>query len=269
MRHIPHSTDAPDADWIRRADIVTQLLEDADDEDARAKIIDDEAKVYRELRDWLLQKSHGRCWFSDAKELFSHYDVEHFRPKKKARDEDGEACPGYWWLAFDWRNLRICGNVGNRKKGTYFPLKGGCARATADCRCIDDEEPRLLDPADPEDPGLIDFDEEGRIRPSAAAARDWDKERVEVSVKRYRLDYEPLEQERRRIWGDCRRKIDECDEAITMVQQHDSPAARTKVKHLMAALRGMCSERAPLSRVARSCLLACGFPWATQLVSSN
>jgi len=127
----------------------------------------------------------------------------------------------------------------------------------------------LLDPADPQDPGLIDFDEEGRIRPSAAATTDWEKERVEVSVTRYGLDYGPLEDERRKIWAECHLKIDECEEALTNSQQHGSPAARQKVKDLMKTLRGMCAETAPLSRVARSCLLASGLAWATGLVSSN
>jgi hypothetical protein len=41
-------------------------------------------------------------------------------------------------LAFDWQNFRVCGNVGNRKKGTYFPLRPGCARvaAHADVRLV-------------------------------------------------------------------------------------------------------------------------------------
>lgn len=268
MRYVANDT-PPDARWLERARVVLDRLAAADDDDARASIIDREADLYRELRSWLLDKSHGKCWFSEAKELFSHFEVEHFRPKKKAREADGPTCPGYWWLAFDWHNFRICGNVGNRKKGTYFPLKGGCRRATAANRCLDDELPSLLDPSDSADPGLIDFDEEGRIRPSAAAATDWDKERVRVSVERYRLDFEPLEQDRRRIWTECRMKIDDCTEALTNAQQNDSEASRTKAKGIMTELRKLCAENAPLSRVARSCLLASGLPWATQLVSSN
>lgn len=268
MRFVRHDQ-PPSPDWPERAAALLARLEAAADDDARAKLIDDEADLYKELRDWLLEKSHGKCWFSEAKDLFSHWHVEHYRPKKKARDEDGPACPGYWWLAFDWKNLRICGGVGNTKKGTYFPLRPSCARATAATRLIDDEEPTLLDPADPHDPGLIDFDEEGGIRPSPAAASDWDKERVEVSAKRYKLDHGPLEQERKRIWTECRCKLDECEQAITNYQQHQSAAGRIKAKALMGELRRLCAEESPLSRVARSCLLASGKEWASQLVESN
>lgn len=268
MRYIPHGSQPPQA-WLNSAAALLQRLENAGSDAARATIIDDESQLYKDLRDWLLEKSHGKCWFSEAKDLFSHWDVEHYRPKKKARDEDGPACPGYWWLAFDWRNLRICGNVGNRKKGTYFPLQPGCTRATATGRLIDDEVPTLLDPADPHDPGLIDFDEEGAIRPSPAATSDWDKERVRVSNERYKLNYEPLEQERKRVWTECRSKLDECDQAITNFQQHKSAAGRTKATSLMAELRKLCAAESPLSRVARSCLLASGKSWASQLVASN
>lgn len=269
MRYIPNSIPPANGDWLGRAQAVLDRLNAAADDDARADIIDEQAALYRELRDWLLEKSHGKCWFSEAKELFSHFDVEHYRPKKKARDGDGGDCTGYWWLAFDWRNFRICGNVGNRKKGTFFPLKTGCTRATADRRCLDDEQPSLLDPSDAADPGLIDFDEEGRIRPSAAAITDWEKERVRISVERYRLDYEPLEDERKKIWYECAEKLRDCNEALANAQQQNSEASRAKVKVIMAELRKMCAEAAPLSRVARNCLLASGVAWATQLVSSN
>jgi len=89
------------------------------------------------LKDWLLKFSNGKCWFSEAKDTFSHMDVEHFRPKKSAKDLNGVEREGYWWLTFDWHNYRICGNVGNRKKGTFFPLSPGCTPATCNTRQLD------------------------------------------------------------------------------------------------------------------------------------
>ena len=50
-------------------------------------------------------------------------DVEHFRPKLEVKELYKEQNrEGYWWLAFDYHNFRVCGNVGNRKKGGWFPL---------------------------------------------------------------------------------------------------------------------------------------------------
>jgi hypothetical protein len=88
----------------------------------RNEVINRNGSHWGALKDWLLALSHGKCWFSDTKDLFSHYEVEHFRPKKIAKDLDGIDRDGYWWLAFDYSNFRICGNVGNRKKGGWFPL---------------------------------------------------------------------------------------------------------------------------------------------------
>jgi hypothetical protein len=105
------------------------------------------------------------------------------------------------------------------------------------------EEPYLLDPADPEYPGLIDCDEERRSRPSVCTVTDRDKQRVELSYHRYRLDYEPLDQERQRVWDECRRKIHDCHEALANVRENESPAARAKVKHVMADSRSMCREQ--------------------------
>src|SRR5688572_23209318 len=117
MRHISLRTRTPDAGWVERADALADQLRNAADATARYEIIDRNRAFWGELKQWLLGLSHGKCWFSEAKDCFNHWDVEHYRPKTSAKDGDGTAYDGYWWLAFDWRNFRICGNAGNRKKG--------------------------------------------------------------------------------------------------------------------------------------------------------
>lgn len=125
-----------------------------------------------ELQQVLLALSRQKCWCSEAKDCFSHWDVEHYRPKKSAKDADGTAHEGYWWLAFAWHNCRICGNAGNRKNGTFFPLRPGCARVSAygDIRY---EDAQLLDPIDEDDPGLLSFNLEGRAIPAAHLTDAW------------------------------------------------------------------------------------------------
>jgi len=86
----------------------------------RNNLIDSKSAHWGKLKLWLKVLSHGKCWFSEVRELYSHYDVEHFRPKKEAKAMDGTVRDGYWWLAFDYTNYRLCGNVGNRKKGGWF-----------------------------------------------------------------------------------------------------------------------------------------------------
>jgi hypothetical protein len=165
MRHIVHRHAPDDAAWIAKATQILAQLGAAPDAATRNAIIKTNKAVCGEIKQWLLSLSHQKCWFSEAKDCFSHWDVEHYRPKKSARDADGTEHEGYWWLAFDWHNLRICGNVGNRKKSTYFPLRVGCPRCAphGDLR---HEDPQLLDPVDPEDPALISFNLEGRAIPA-------------------------------------------------------------------------------------------------------
>ncbi len=87
---------------------------------------------------------------------------EHFRPKKEAKALDGTIRDGYWWLAFDYMNFRVCGNVGNRKKGGWFPLQDGSLRSSYEKRCEESETGYLLDPIDIDDVKLLAFDEEGK-----------------------------------------------------------------------------------------------------------
>lgn len=95
-------------------------LEAAGGREERNVLIDKNKPHWDALKPWLLALSGGKCWFSEVRELYSHYDVEHFRPKKAAKALNGVNRDGYWWLAFDYMNLRLCGNVGNRKKGAGF-----------------------------------------------------------------------------------------------------------------------------------------------------
>jgi hypothetical protein len=52
--------------------------------------------------------------FSEVRQPYAHDDVDHFRAKKEAKTEGQAARDGYWWLALDYMNFRLCANVGNR-----------------------------------------------------------------------------------------------------------------------------------------------------------
>lgn len=109
--------------WVAKSEqLVTELaaLDSAGKREERNALIDSNSGHWGALKDWLLALSAGKCWFSEVRELYSHYDVEHFRPKKEAKALDASVRDGYWWLAFDYMNFRACGNVGNRKKVAGF-----------------------------------------------------------------------------------------------------------------------------------------------------
>ena len=70
-------------EWLSKAEDLLQQMEAAADDDARKKIIDDNSVTWGEMKEWLLKKlSYNKCWFSEARDCFNHWDVEHFRPEE-------------------------------------------------------------------------------------------------------------------------------------------------------------------------------------------
>lgn len=258
MRHIPLDQQTPDPAWLGRGQALVEQLKAASDATARNLIIDNNRAFWGELKPWLLALSHQKCWFSEAKDCFSHWDVEHYRPKKTAHDADGTQHEGYWWLAFDWRNLRICGNAGNRKKGTFFPLRDGSARV-AETGDIRNEDPQLLDPADPDDPNLLTFDVEGKAKPTAGLSDQWEKDRVMYSIKRYNLDFPPLMDKRKALWAECWNRIRKYFDELTKYHADKTNAvAREAFKEAARDVRELMREEQECSAVARACILGTG-----------
>ncbi|MCT0247377.1 hypothetical protein [Synechococcus sp. CS-205] len=184
--------------------------------------------------------------------------MEHYRPKKSAKDLDGTSHEGYWWLAFAWENYRICGNAGNRKKSTFFPLRNGCARVgeNGDIRY---EVPMLLDPVDEDDPVLLFFDIEGHAIPAPHINNDWERSRVEYSVERYNLDFPPLMDKRKTVWAECWNRVQEYRRELCMCEKDPTNAvACDRVKQAAKRIRVMMREEQELSAVARACVQSTG-----------
>lgn len=115
---------------------------------------------------------HGKCAFcEDFIRASQHGDIEHFRPKgaivdlatnKKLKSRGTEQPhPGYYWLAYDWRNLlpacQLCNQPSTEPEGkpigkrNYFPLADEAKRAQKKGE-ENAEEPLLINPVmeDPE-----------------------------------------------------------------------------------------------------------------------
>ncbi len=255
--------------WLTKSNqFVNDLatLEAAGKHDERNALIDANSTHWGALKDWLLALSGGKCWFSEVRELYSHYDVEHFRPKKEAKALDGSKRDGYWWLAFDYMNFRVCGNVGNRKKGGWFPLHQGSLVSTYTAQCEESESQYLLDPIDDEDVSLIAFDEEGKVIPVPNAS-GWQKARVQETVKRLKLnEHAPLAEERRKVWQKVDGLIEDFHKAKARCAAGNNPAAKEKLKAVRDGIREMTNPAAELSSVARWCLLLRNDPQLSRLV---
>jgi uncharacterized protein (TIGR02646 family) len=267
MRFIDLTGKVPDRIWQEKAQALSGQLDAAPTKKDREKIIKDNSAVWGELKPWLAQFSCQKCWFSESRDSFSHIDIEHYRPEGVAKGLGGSKREGYWWLTFDWRNFRICGNVGNRKKGGFFPLRDGTHVATAANRNTDDEFPYLLDPTCPDDPILLTFDENGDVKPLTGLS-EWDTARVNESIKRYKLrDHEPLMEARRDVWSKCNRLVNYCQNLMEDNLKYPTATKRQAIRDQMLRLKEMVSFSAEFSSAASECLRNRPEPWAQRIAA--
>ncbi len=157
MRYINlHDLVIPE-DWLTKANALSNQLAIAASDEERSTILE-KNPIWQELFVPLSNLTKGKCWYSEAKDIMSDKDVDHFRPKNEARNHiNGELRNGYWWLAYDWENYRFSSIYSNRRrkdkfdpgrnaggKWSYFPLFDGSPIATTKTR-IKDEDIILLD----------------------------------------------------------------------------------------------------------------------------
>lgn len=262
---LPTDADLPDKirwstkdwnDWIDKSNELVEKLaafDAASEREKRNDLIEKNGGHWGKLKPWLLHLSHGKCWFTEARDIASHLDVEHFRPKKAARNIKGPERDGYWWLAFDYMNFRIAGSVPNRKKGAWFPLRYGSRRSTYNRRCEGDEVAHFLDPTNAYDVSLIAFDEEGKAIPTPGISR-WDHVRARRTIERLKLtEHQALAEERRKVWQRANGLINAYQQARRNIES--CAADRQRVKSSLSELRRMTREEAELSSVAKWCIL--------------
>lgn len=258
------------ADWeawlIESERLISELakLNTAGKLKERNELIDKHSGHWGKLKPWLLALSGGKCWFTEARDIASHLDVEHFRPKKAARNAKGPERDGYWWLAFDYMNFRIAGTVPNRKKGAWFPLRHGSPCSTYVSRCEGDEIPHFLDPTNAHDVTLLAFDEEGKAVPAPGIPR-WDYVRVWRTVDRLKLsEHQALAEERRKVWQNTTKLINKYLQALTKART--SAAAREQVKTAARDILCLTKPETELSAVAKWCVRLRNDPQLSRLV---
>src|SRR5262249_38675962 len=109
---------ALDAEWIdliERATTERRRLINNFENDKELKI---NAALYSRYKDFLIRLFNGKCAYCESKFTVSQPgDVEHFRPKGRVVDDNFKPIrvqhptkgeiehPGYYWLAYEWKNL--------------------------------------------------------------------------------------------------------------------------------------------------------------------
>lgn len=277
MRYIPiHDLELPDG-WQEKADRLNEDLKNATDDRERAEIME-KNPIWRDLFVPMSKLSYGKCWYSEARDLMSDRDIDHFRPKNEARNYDGiprASTEGYWWLAYDYENYRFSSTYSNQRrrdkfvdehkvggKWCYFPLFEGSIVATTK-RSRRDEDIMLLDPCDEDDPGLLTFDNRGDAIPDKdAVLNEKEKLRVKTSITLYHLDHEPLREEREKVWDLCQRLINQMRNLAN--EDDQSISDRQSIRNLKNQIRDLGRKDAELSSVAIACCVHNGLAFLTE-----
>jgi hypothetical protein len=248
------------AGWQERAD---QALNDLRDEivhaEAAARVAGDDPaaarkaaitagldkparrKLWRDLGVNLAALTREKCWYSESRNPTADKNVDHFRPKNRV-DED-PAHEGYWWLAFTWRNFRYSSQWCNQRRvddvnGTSggkwdrFPLCSNSFRARQEGDDIEQEDPELLDPIDPNDWKLLTFRADGHPTPVKPAGTR-DHQRAAASISVYHLHCKPLVDDRRAVAGAVQRLVQELEQLRPKI---DDRAVRAVYKAREVAL---------------------------------
>ena len=171
------------------------------------------------VREKLVEMHNGRCCYCERiRDKSRESDIEHFRPKTEVSDKTPPK-PGYWWLAYDWKNLLFsCKTCNEQYKKTQFPICGTRARNLDDD--LEGEAASLLNPASDNPEQVIGFDH------SVVPGEVWlygvgeESERGSTTVTVCGLNRPRLLKER----GDARRELVQI--ARTMIVALENPGAQ-------------------------------------------
>jgi len=192
-------------------------------------------QIWRDLDAALAALSNGKCWYSESRNPTADKNVDHFRPKSRVHDDPSHE--GYWWLTFSWRNYRYSSQWCNQRRvddggGTSggkwdrFPLCPGSIRARLETDDIDQENPELLDPVDPDDWRLLTYRPDGHPIPTKPAGT-LEHRRATTSIDVYHLHCKALVDDRRIVAGSVQRLVQDLQ---TLRPRIDDPKVRAVYK---------------------------------------
>lgn len=259
-------------DWKNRALEITRDILSAVTLEEKHILIDRHKDHWRndELIKFLSDISFEKCWYTETKFGGDYQEVEHFRPKKGTKNLDGKAHDshsGYYWLAFDLSNYRLCKSRPNRKKGTYFPIINERCRAATESEPWQDEIPFFLDPLNPSDVLLLSFDDTGKPVPEELIGGD-DLERVNFTIEKFFLDERVLNTRRQQKWVTTRNLYYSYLNALKDANTTKSIAKRQLADSELKKLQELLSRDAEFSSVAKASLIKTGDIMAMKIACS-
>jgi hypothetical protein len=218
-------------------------------------------KIYTRRKDDLIAGYLGKCVYCEGKfGLVAYGDLDHYRPKQQIKQGAGKVVqitirgheiphPGYFWLAYDYRNLLpTCDRCNRTAKGSLFPVIG--EHAFIPGREVD-EKPVIFHPSDEDPEPHFTFD------PSTGILGGVD-ERASKFLELFRLNLNEdlLKARKRAYWdvmgklktllGGYNRTIDpEFIEAIDVLQDHRSG----KAAYALAGRKALQECREPIRKL--------------------
>lgn len=241
-------------DWLDAAREAKLKIQQAADDQERAAVLKECAEVWRDAKILLKPIMMDKCWYCETPNPRSDNSIDHFRPKSV-----------YWWLAFDYENMRFsCTYCNSRRvdkvggtsggKQDKFPIFGTSACGPEDSK--EAEEAVLIDPCAYGEPQLLWFDETGRASMSPAAEDPAvDQIRVAVSIELYHLDFGPLTALRRRKYLDVIAACRTGDVLVDAYRVSGEMVMKRQWWERVAQVRRLIDRNSPHSAAARCAAL--------------
>ena len=89
MRYINLNNIVLPVGWTEKVQALNDQLNAAATPEQRKKIIE-QNPIWKELFISLSALSNGKCWYSEALDVMSDRDIDHFRPKNEAKNAAGD-----------------------------------------------------------------------------------------------------------------------------------------------------------------------------------
>lgn len=204
--------------------------------------------IWSDLSDLLSEQSKGKCWYCETIEERSDNPIDHFRPKNRVAECDDH--PGYYWLAFDWRNYRFaCTFCNSRRvevetaggKQDHFPIfvPPDWNKCETD---VNVERPMLLDPILEDDCRLLSFNNNGEACPVVTDNESEGFKKASKSIELYHLNHKPTTRARRTIFQRIRTLVSNTNELLAEGIAENSETLRSNRKELIRLIRHECKS---------------------------
>jgi len=214
----------------------------------RKTAIGKKSDVWARLSKILAKQSNGKCWYCETNELRSDNPIDHFRPKGKVAECNEH--PGYWWLAFEWRNYRYaCSYCNSRRvevdtaggKQDHFPIFTP-PDWNKNPQENNIERPKLLDPTDPDDYKLLAFNLNGLATPNCSDQTSEGYQKALESIGKYHLNHEPTKKARKAIRQRIHQLVAGTNESLQQGLNEQSGQIKINKKELLKMIRPSCTS---------------------------